>query len=417
MRHYKNFDFSKAVIFLGIALFILGVRCSGAEQLTPLAPVPHWESLQQYAKTITAQKFIKELQEVYVPDGSWKEWITVTPGEALIQPYPGATPDQNIHLLFAASEAQCKPVPRYWKRKSERESLLGKPLAGLKIVLDPGHLGGAWAKMEERWFCINHSKPVEEGTMALITAQHLARYLREMGAEVDMTRYRLGPTTTLRPSELRMAAVREIQKEKAKCSPYRLKKMEEMLFYRVAEIRHRAHWINKVAKPDLVVCLHYDAEEWGDPRRPSLTHEERLHFLISGDFTEGELSHEDVRYTMLEKLLGRTHHQVVALSDHVAKAFVAATDLPPFTYHNPAKARPAVANNPYLWNRNLLATRLIKAPVIYCEAYVMNDREVFERVQLGDYSGKRQVAGKWVPSLYREYAGAVAKGIANYYGK
>lgn len=252
--------------------------------------------------------------------------------------------------------------------------------------------------------------------MALMTAKCLSKLLQALGAEVEMTRYELRPTTPLRPRQLRRAALEELKKGKSKITPYRLKKMEEVLFYRVAEIHHRADWINKIAKPDVVICLHYDAEEWGNAKRPKLFDEQRLHFLISGDFTEGELINEDVRYTMLEKLLGRTHHQVVELSDSVAKAFVADTGLPPFTYHNPAKACPA-SKNPYLWNRNLLATRLIKAPVIYCEAYVMNDHEVFQRVQLGDYNGRRQVGTKCLPSLYREYAGAVAQGIANYYGK
>ncbi|MBM3857810.1 MAG: hypothetical protein FJ390_07630 [Verrucomicrobia bacterium] len=386
-----------------------------AQQLTPLAAKPHWENLQQYAETITAEKLTKDLQEIYVPDGSWNNWITITPQEAVIQPYPEAPSEKNIHLPLAASEADCKKVPRYWKRKSERDPLPGKPLAGLKIVLDPGHLGGEWAKMEERWFQIGKSKPVEEGTMALITAKILARRLEALGAEVDMTHHELGPTTSLRPPQLRAVALQQLKKEKVKCTPYRLKKMEEALFYRVAEIHHRADWINKVAKPDLVICMHYDAEEWGSAKHPKLFDEERLHFLISGDFTPGELVNEDVRYTMLCKLLGRTHRQVVLMSDAVAKAFVADTGLPPFTYHNPAKARPASPDNPYLWNRNLLATRLIKAPVVYCEAYVMNDREIFQRVQLGDYKGKLQVGNKCLPSLYREYANAVAKGITNYY--
>lgn len=402
------------IIVLGFILFVATVS---AQQLTPLARKPNWALLQRYANTITAEKLTKDLQEVYVPDGSWENWMTITPEEAVIQPYPGASPEKNIHLSLAPSEAGCKPLPRYWKRKSERVPLAGKPLAGLKIVLDPGHLGGEWAKMEERWFQIGKSKSVEEGTMTFITAKHLAKRLRAFGAEVEMTRCGLGPATPLRPAQLHAAAIQELKKEKVKFTPHRLKKMEEILFYRVAEIHHRADWINKIAKPDLVICMHYDAEEWGNAKHPKLFNEERLHFLISGDFSERELINEDVRYTMLMKLLGRTHHQVVEMSDAVARAFVADTGLPPFTYHNPTKARPASPNNPYLWNRNLLATRLIKAPVIYCEAYVMNDREVFHRVQLGDYKGKREVGNKCLPSLYREYADAVAKGVVDYYGK
>ena len=409
---------TKAPLFSLIVILVLFWQEGlAAQQRTPLARKPHWESLQRYAATLTAVKLERELQEVYVPDGSWKSWITIKPEEAVIEPYPGASCEERIHLPLASSEEACKQVPRYWKRASEREPLPGKPLHGVKIVLDPGHLGGEWAKMEERWFCIGASQPVEEGTMTFLTVKILAKRLRALGAEVEMTRYELEPTTKLRPADCHTAALKEIEKEGGSCTPEQLKKMEEALFYRVAEIHHRADWINKVAKPDLVVCLHYDAEDWGDAKHPQLFNEGRLHFLISGDFTAAELLNEDVRYTMLCKLLGRTHHQVVAISDAAAKAFVTTAELPPFTYHNPAKARPASPHNPYLWNRNLLATRLIKAPVLYCEAYVMNDREVFQRVQLGDYEGRCLVGTRMLPSLYREYAEALTQGLADYYGK
>ena len=131
--------------------FVAASLCSSslfAQQLTPLASRPDWNLLQRYANTITASELEQLLKTVYVPDGSWKNWITIKPGEALIQPYPG----KMISLPLAASNGEEKPVPRYWKKGDERVPHPGKPLAGLKIVIDPGHLGGAWSKIEERWF-------------------------------------------------------------------------------------------------------------------------------------------------------------------------------------------------------------------------------------------------------------------------
>jgi len=46
----------------------------------------------------------------------------------------------------------------------------------------------------------------------------------------------------------------------------------------------------------------------------------------------------------------------------------------------------------------------------------MNSRPVFKRIQLGDYLGRRNVGGVYEPSIYREYADAVAQGLADYYG-
>jgi hypothetical protein len=163
-----------------------------------------------------------------------------------------------------------------------------------------------------------------------------------------------------------------------------------------------------------VVCLHFNAEEWGDPARPSLTEKNHLHLLLSGAMSGQELAHEDERYTMLVKLLGGTHAEELGASDAVARSLAASTGLEPFVYHN-AKAIPA-SSNPYLWIRNLLANRLFECPVVYCEPYVMNSRPVFNRVQLGDYQGRRNVGGAQMPSIYREYADAVAQGLADYYG-
>ena len=89
-----------------------------------------------------------------------------------------------------------------------------------------------------------------------------------------------------------------------------------------------------------------------------------------------------------------------------------ATGLPPYEYHN-SKAR--IAGSPYVWTRNLLANRLYLCPVVYCEPYVMNSQAVFDRVQMGDYEGTRAIDGVERKSLYREYADAVAEGVADYF--
>jgi hypothetical protein len=59
----------------------------------------------------------------------------------------------------------------------------------------------------------------------------------------------------------------------------------------------------------------------------------------------------------------------------------------------------------------------MEAPVIFCEAYSMNDPLIFQRIQLGDYDGTRLIQGKKFPSIYREYADAVTQGLVNYFGK
>ena len=45
----------------------------------------------------------------------------------------------------------------------------------------------------------------------------------------------------------------------------------------------------------------------------------------------------------------------------------------------------------------------------------MNNQEVYERIQSGDYEGKREVAGSIKKSIYREYRDAILIGLKTYY--
>src|SRR2546425_291980 len=85
---------------------------------------------------------------------------------------------RSVALRFAKDDVSVKAVPRLWHpAKSLPPAKEQRPLAGLRIALDPGHLGGKWAKMEERWFKVDDSRPVQEGDLALRVARLLASRL------------------------------------------------------------------------------------------------------------------------------------------------------------------------------------------------------------------------------------------------
>jgi N-acetylmuramoyl-L-alanine amidase len=290
----------------------------------------------------------------------------------------------------------------------------GKPLAGLKIAIDPGHIGGKWAKMEERWFQIGNSAPVMEGDMTLRVAKLLVPRLKALGAQVSLTRSGSEPLTSRRPADLRKAAVESLREKGDKATSFAVTKESERLFYRTSEIRRRAVLVNDSIRPDLVLALHFNAEPWGNPAKPSLVSKNHAHFLVTGGWSKKELQYEDQRFEMLVKLLNRSHAEEVAVSRALAKSTLAAAKLPPYIYQGDTVR---IHGSDYIWARNLLANRLFECPVIYAEPYVMNSREVFQRVQAGDYEGKKKVAGALRPSIYREYADAITAGLVNYYSQ
>ena len=385
-------------------LFILLAANSEAQKLTPLAPRPDWSSLEKFQRTITKDEFTRLLTEVYAPRDAWRDFFTIADDHASLVTTRGQPP---FRLDFAPDAADARPVPRYWRPAGS--------LRGLRIAIDPGHLGGEWARMEERWFQIGENKPVIEGNMVLEVAELLQKELERRGAKVVLLRTSSKPSTNLRPEKLRASAAASLRERGRPVNPASLKAESERLFYRTAEIHARARLVKRRYKPDLVLALHFNAEAWGNPARPTLTDLNHLHLLVSGCYSARELEYDDQRYDLMVKLLNRSFDQEVGVSRAVAQGMARATGLPPYTYTGDTAIN--VGGSPYVWARNLLANRLFECPVIYLEPYVMNNREFHDRVQLGDYSGRRKINGTPRESIYREYVRGVVDGLVAYYGR
>lgn len=402
-------------------LFHLSVH---AQRLSPLAPSPDWGALDRFQETITKAEFVDLLQNVYAPHEAAAPYISIGDSEAVIK--KTLSPESDWILRFAESSAQEKPVPRFWRPASSLEKAgIARPLDGIRIALDPGHLGGEWAHMEERFLQAREGVPVVEGDMALETARLLAVRLDALGAIVKFVRNAPGPVIPLRPEEFRDAAREELHREgianpresysdmKDPGRGETVQNESELLFYRTGEIRGRADLVNHALEPDVTICLHFNAEPWGDPDHPALTAANHLHLILNGCYSAAELRNDDVRCDMLLKLLSRSYHEELGLCKAVANTMARDSGLPPYSYTTPNAVN--VGNDPYLWARNLLANRLYRTPVIFIEPYVMNSETVWDRVQAGDYDGERLVGGRLCKSIYREYADAVAEGLVDYY--
>lgn len=393
------------------AILILGGSLASAERLSPMAPRPDWSDLDKYQQSMTREDFLFLLNSVYAPHNAWKGVIKVGPDSAEIQTTFGAPP---YVLKFAPTQESIRPASRFWRQRAQMPARPApKPLAGIRIAIDPGHIGGKWARMEERWFRIGKSDPVEEGSMTLSVANLLVPRLEALGAQVWLTRTKTNPVTPVRPNRLGKKAAAALADKKEPATPDSLKKEAELLFYRVNEIRQRAVVVNELIKPDLVLCLHFNAEAWGDENHPTLTDKNHMHLLVTGSFSAEELSYDDMRFTMLRKLLGRSYREELALSEAVASSMARETGLPPYEYTTPNALK--IGSSPYVWARNLAANRLFQCPVVFIEPYVMNSRPVFDRVQAGDYEGRRFVGGKMQKSIYREYADGIVAGLVAYY--
>jgi hypothetical protein len=422
ISHFRQWIFP----FL-IALSLLLIRASGiaADHLSnPLADPPKWKLLEKYQRTITHDKFERLVRDVYCSHGISDELIRIDRDFACILMDRDA--QTWFTLRFAKDERRRQSAVRPWRTaqslpRQKRRSVF----AGLKIALDPGHIGGEWAQMEERWFKVGDASPVEEGEMTLRVAKMLAPKLRALGAHVSFVRDKTEPVTPFRPDDFKESA-REVLRAGGTENPREdydgpadllkeqtVRWQSEILFYRNSEIRHRAKLVNTRLHPDLVLCLHFNAEAWGDERNPTFIDKNHLHLLVNGSYLEPELASDDERFEMLRRLLSRAYDEEIKIADTVGATMAKAMQLPPYQYTTDNVTK--VGASGYVYARNLVATRLYQCPVVYFEPYVMNNSEVFARIQAGDYEGTRPINDVERPSIYREYVDSVVDGLVEYY--
>ena len=420
---FARYTVKAAVILAGFGL--VASFAHAADNISILGAKPRWGVLEHYQQTITRDEFARLISDAYCTQGMPAGMITI--GEDSAKILVRREPETFFTLRFAADEKSKERVPRLWRRPNQLPDATNKhPLAGLRVALDPGHLGGRWAKMEERWFKIGDSAPVQEGDLTLRVARILAGKLRLLGASVSYVRSSAEPVTPTRPDDFKELARKILIKNgvpQPRPEPlaaddpekeHTIRWQSEILFYRYSEIRRRAVLVNTKLHPDVVICLHFNAEGWGDPNQPTLTETNHLHLLVNGSYLQNELELDDERFEMIRRLLSRVYDEELPLADSVAEALAHATGLPPYQYPT-TLATTRVGTSGYVLVRNLLATRIYRAPVIYCEPYVMNNKEVFDRIEAGDYDGTRDFNGVQRKSIFREYADAVADGLADYY--
>jgi len=412
-------------VFFPIFLSIFPAALQAADNVSILGSNPKWNVLEKYQGTITHDEFSRLIQDVYCTHGFAPDLVEINEKTARV---PMNRESRKFFTLrFAENTAGRKSVPHLWRpARSLPPARAEKPLFGLRIALDPGHLGGKWAKMEERWFQVGNSKPVEEGDLTLRVARLLAPRLRELGAKVSFIRNSNEPITAKRPEDFRELARKILIKNGVPqpradvldpndpAKEQTIRWQSEILFYRYSEIRRRAALVNFKLHPDLVLCLHFNAEGWGDPNNPTLTDTNHLHLLVNGSYLAEELEFDDERFEMIRRLLSRAYEEELPLADTIAATMARETGLPAYQYPT-TNSTTKVGTSGYLYARNLLATRLYRCPVVYCEPYVMNSKDAFARIQAGDYEGVHAINGVERKSIYREYADSVVEGLIQYY--
>ena len=394
------------------------------DQLSPLGVRPDWSELEAYAGSMTREEFEKAWSGLYAEQNALPPPFEITAEGLVVRTGQEAKPVLKI-AFRQANESAAPSGPAKWRRAQELSPLKGRPvISDLHIAIDPAHIGGAWAAMEERQLVVGPDM-IREGELSLLTARVLQDRLKALGAVVSLVRESHDPVTLKRPADFvndarKLLAESGFPNAKATYEGLNgdaklltVQWQSEKLFYRVSEIHARGQRVNEQIRPDLVLCLHFNAEPWGDPSVPQFSPKNHLHLLVNGCYSNAELLQQDVRFEMLARLFGRVHEEEIPLAEAVAEGMAQSTGLPAYIYTTPNARR--AGSNPYVYARNLLANRLYRCPVIYLEPYVMNHEETFRRLAAGHYLGRTLIGGKLVSSAIEDYVRGIVAGLTRYY--
>ncbi len=386
-----------------LLLFFYCLSMSLLAKVSTLGETPDWSELDRFQQILSPEEFVHSLSNVYCPrEEWWSHWIKIEKDRARVRKSDGK--DAWYDLYFRDSNKTISP----------QTVLGGKPADEWVVAIDPGHIGGEWAKMERREFSIGQGRPVREGELTLAVAKELLPRLQSLGVRPILIREELLPVTSRRPVDFSTDAkawVDQILGPDSNATSEEksalLKDREELLFYRVDEIRARAELINQSIQPDLVICLHFNAAPWPDPEKQQLVERDDHHMLVNGCYMGGELAYDDQRFELIWRLVNRWSEPEQRLAQCLSRAFSKATGLPTFSYKGPNALK--IGDVPGVWARNLLANRSYFCPVVFLEPYVANSQSSYPRIQKWLENG----AGE-DPSIIIEYADAVMLGLESF---
>lgn len=417
---------------LGLALPVLPGMAGVSQPIGNQRATPSpWFELESFQETLTRDEFERKVTEIFDPYGGLEKYMELNADRALF--YPTETRDTlpEFELRFAPSRAERRNIQRNFRTPYEirnQPKSPDKPLEGLRIALDPGHIGGEWARMEHRSVRYRGKGPVQEGDHVLLAAKVLRKQLEDLGAQVYLVRQDATPVTPYRPEDF-IDEAREIlyerdpklkQKygdlpveEQHKKMGRKLERLSEIMFFRGSDIEERGAKISREFTPDVTISMHLNAS--AKSGRGHLTSKNRNIFFVHGAYTAGEVDSPIQRLRMLYKILENPTPVEIEVATSIAESFKEITGYPAVLYGNSPNTREVRPGYKHVVARNLVANRLYDGPVVFSEPYLMNQKYTYQRLLAGDYEGEKEFSGKKFRSIYQEYANGITNGLLDVY--
>jgi N-acetylmuramoyl-L-alanine amidase len=316
-----------------------------------------------YQEKFTFEEVSEKIQKFLVK-GATEDFCHLTP-EAL---YVGDLAHQEIDYVLHLNTQLSLP---------SHEKLKKQGLKGVKVAIDPGHFGGAFAELEERFIHVpEESIRFCEGDLTYLTALELKRLLEEEGAIVFMTREGFGQ------GALQVDFFNWLEMRPDLQGTLPLSKVFRS-YYNNLDLIERAEKINAFS-PDITVIIHYNAHSTAlEKLQNSYLTETNFNLaFIPGAFCKGELKSLDARYEFIRLLVTDQIEESLILSEFITAQFVKQLGVPLIAEWEKTSYTDSVClmQKPGIYCRNLALTRRVHSPLCYGETLIQNNQDEVYRL-------------------------------------
>jgi N-acetylmuramoyl-L-alanine amidase len=308
-----------------------------------------------------------------------------------------------------------------------------KPLSGLKVLIDPGHMGTDFWDVQTGKFMQVNGKKVSEGMINLWTAYLVANELEDLGATVTLTRTQAAPVTSenyqsfdtarylnqyfydsqddwmAKYLKLPDTTLKETIKEKPEVKDAYGTYEHDQYFIEGADLSARSDLIDN-SHPDIVFDIHYDAN------RPNQLQNsiDSLEAFVPGGWGATETGSRLMRSYAMKQLLDVNRWQAsVDLATDVVQAMSESEQIP---LENESRYITSVKIKNGVYARNLYITRRnLSSLMVYLECLHYDHTNEFNKMAVANQTGDYHGVSFQYPARIRDVANGIRAGILNYF--
>ena len=307
------------------------------------------------------------------------------------------------------------------------------PLQGLKILIDPGHMGGDdWDHDTGKYVEVGGRK-VSEGDLTLWTSLLTAQKLEKLGATVLLTREKQGAVSTENPKTFNATPfinqyfynsmddwmapylTKSIDQVRSsiKNAPEAQKafsNIQRMQFFILgADLEARSKMIDEF-NPDITLDIHFDASKNDELQNKA----QSLEAFIPGGFRIAETGSRKVKALALKHALEvRRWNQSVELADSVTQSMSEALQIPRL---KTPEAFTAYRVRDGVYARNLyIARRALSSLVIYLECLHYDHVSEHKNLSVLDQTGNFHNTSFRYPNRLNTVSSSIENGLVQYF--